>query len=212
MQIKCSGTCPAPLERPERALCRDWGEICAATGNSWSRSCISGRYCHISCCARCVTIKDYPSQRSWLILCVNFKSVLQFAIDVAIVFVCVSTWKLKKSNPTRVWRARNPVSIAAKMTSSSIEPRRLCRSATVTQYRYRASLYLVTTHFCESTRYSQLRMSGTKTIEKRISCYFSWWVTSWSSLWVTSVISDGEKRGEDVVCVWLAPWINKVTP
>jgi hypothetical protein len=96
MQIKCSGTCPAPLERPERALCRDWGEICAATGNSWSRSCISGRYCHISCCARCVTIKDYPSERSWLILCVNFKSVLQFAIDVAIVFVCVSTWKLKK--------------------------------------------------------------------------------------------------------------------
>lgn len=78
-------------------------------------------------------------------------------------------------------------------------------------YRYRASLYLVTTHFCESTRYSQLRMSGTKTIEKRM-CYFSWWVTSWSSLWVTSVTSDVEKRGEDVVCVWLAPWINKVTP
>jgi len=58
----------------------------------------------------------------------------------------------KKSNPTRVWHARNLVSVAAKMTSSSIEPCRLCRSATVTQYRYRASLYLVTIHFCESTK------------------------------------------------------------
>ena len=100
----------------------------------------------------------------------------------------------KKSNPTRVWHARNLVSVAAKMTSSSVEPCRLCRSATVTQYRYRASLYLVTIHFCESTRYLQLRMSGTKAIEKRISCYFSWWVTSWSSLWVTSVKWRGEER------------------
>jgi hypothetical protein len=115
----------------------------------------------------------------------------------------------KKSNPTRVWHARNLVSVAAKMTSSSIEPCRLCRSAAVTQYWYRASLYLVTILFCESTRYLQLRTSGTKTIEKRVSCYFSWWVTSWSSLWVTSVTSDGEKRGEDVVCVCVIGSLDK---
>jgi hypothetical protein len=151
MQTKCCGTCPTPHKKLERALYRDWGELCAATGNSWSRSCISGRYYHISCNARCVTIKDYPSERFWLILCVTLKAMLQLSIDVAVFFTCISTWKLKKSNPTRVWHARNLVPVAAKMTSSSIEPCRLCRSATVTQYQHRESLYLVTLRFCEST-------------------------------------------------------------
>lgn len=52
--------------------------------------------------------------------------------------------------------ARNFILRAPKMTCSSIEPYRLCRSAAVTRCQYRACLYLVTIHFCEHIRYSKL--------------------------------------------------------
>ena len=62
-------------------------------------------------------------------MCVTSKAVLKFSIDVAVFFYMHLNMETKKSNPTRVWHARNLVSVAAKMTSSSIDPCRLCRSA-----------------------------------------------------------------------------------